>query len=100
LSCRYTDAMTEPLCPGCRDRDAVIAALLQRVEQLEAKVKELEARLGRNASNSSLPPSQNPLGAPKPVTKAPPSASPADSPAIKVTTRPAYPPSGSGTPLP
>jgi transposase len=63
--------MTEPSCPGCRESAAVIATLLQRVEQLEAKVKELEARLGQNSSNSSLPPSQNPLGAPKPAAKAP-----------------------------
>jgi transposase len=57
--------MTEPLCPGCQQCDAVIATLLQRNEQLEAKVKELEARLGQNASNSSLPPSANAIHAPK-----------------------------------
>ena len=32
---------------------------------------ELEARLGTNSSNSSLPPSANPPAAPKPVTKKP-----------------------------
>jgi transposase len=61
--------MTEPSCPGCRERDAVIAALLLRVEQLEARVRELEARLGTNASNSHLPPSANPPAAPPPVVK-------------------------------
>ncbi len=80
---RYTDAMTEPICPGCQQRDAVIATLLQRIEQLEAKVRELEARLGQNASNSSLPPSQNPLGAPKPVTKAPSKRKPGGQPGHK-----------------
>lgn len=63
--------MTVPLCPGCLQRDAIIATLLQRTEQLEAKVRELEARLGLNSSNSSLPPSQNPLHAPKPTAKTP-----------------------------
>jgi transposase len=56
--------MAEPTCPGCRERDAVIAPLLQRVAQLERRVAELEGRLGRDASNSSLPPSANPPGAP------------------------------------
>jgi transposase len=63
--------MSEPTCPGCRERDAIIAALLQRVAQLEEQVRDLQARLGRNASNSSLPPSANPPAAPKPVTKKP-----------------------------
>src|SRR3954452_25422239 len=49
-------------CPGCCERDA-------RIAELERRVAELEARLGTNASNSSLPPSANPPGAPKPVTK-------------------------------
>jgi transposase len=37
--------------------------------ELRAEVRELQARLGLNASNSSLPPSANPPGAPKPVVK-------------------------------
>jgi transposase len=63
--------MAEATCPGCQHRDAVIALLHQQVEALEARVRDLEARLGRNAANSSLPPSANPPQAPKPVTKAP-----------------------------
>jgi transposase len=55
--------MAEPSCPGCR-------ALQQRVDELEALVRELLAKLNTNASNSSTPPSANPLGAAKPVTKA------------------------------
>jgi transposase len=54
--------MGKPDCPDCQ-------ALLQLVAQLEAKVRDLEARLNQNASNSGTPPSANPLGAPKPVTK-------------------------------
>ena len=49
-------------CPGCRARDAIIAKLQQRVATLEA-------RAGTNSTNSSLPPSINPPGAPKPVVK-------------------------------
>ncbi len=63
--------MEESRCPGCRERDTVIAALQQQIIALEARVRDLEARLGRNSSNSSLPPSANPPDAPKPVVKKP-----------------------------
>src|SRR5947209_13373702 len=58
--------MSEPVpsCPRC-------AELLERIAQLEQQVRALEARLGQNASNSSLPPSANPPAAPKPVVKKP-----------------------------
>jgi transposase len=58
--------MSEPIptCPRC-------AELLARVAQLEQTVRDLEARRGQNASNSSLPPSANPPDAPKPVVKKP-----------------------------
>ena len=49
-------------CPGCLARDA-------RIADLERRLAELEARLKTNASNSSTPPSANPLGAAKPVVK-------------------------------
>ena len=62
--------MEVPACPGCRERDARIAALERRVAELEAHVRELLARLGTNACNSGIPPSANPPGAPKPVLKA------------------------------
>jgi transposase len=61
--------MEAPSCPGCRQRDATIAELRQRLVGLGKRIRELEAQLGRNATNSSLPPSANPLGAPKPSTK-------------------------------
>ncbi len=41
----------------------------RRVAELEALVRDLQARRGQNASNSSVPPSANPPAAPKPVTK-------------------------------
>src|SRR5436190_22982637 len=63
-------------CPGCCARDAAIAELEKRVAardayiaELEKRIAALEARLGTNSSNSSVPPSANPLGAPKPVVK-------------------------------
>jgi transposase len=48
-------------------REAVVEVLLamdRRIQQLEARVEQLERRLGRNSRNSSLPPSQDPPGAP------------------------------------
>src|SRR5208282_2027938 len=63
--------MDEPACPGCRERDARIAELERRVAELEALVLDLTTRLGINSSNSSVPPSANPLDAPKPVVKKP-----------------------------
>jgi transposase len=52
-------------------RIAVLEPALARIAVLEAQVKELLAQLHRNSSNSSTPPSANPLNAPKPVVKAP-----------------------------
>src|SRR5439155_10275765 len=49
-------------CAGCGERDA-------RIADLERRLAELEARLKTNATNSSTPPSANPLGADKPVKK-------------------------------
>jgi transposase len=54
--------MVESSCPGCR-------VLERRVQELEAQVRDLLAKLNTNASNSSTPPSANPLGADKPVKK-------------------------------
>ena len=67
----YAKGMTPVVCPGCQQRDQRIRELEQRVGDLEGQVRELLARLGTNATNSSIPPSANPPGAPKPVTKQP-----------------------------
>ncbi|MCE9529878.1 MAG: DUF6444 domain-containing protein [Planctomycetes bacterium] len=56
-------------CAGCRERDARIAELERLVESLLRRVVELEARLNTNSSNSSTPPSANPLNAARPVKK-------------------------------
>lgn len=65
--------MAEIPCPSCAD-------LRRRVAELEALVRDLQARLGRNASNSSLPPSANPPAAPKPVVKKPTGRAPGGQP--------------------
>ncbi len=61
--------MEAPYCDGCHARDARLAEQDARIAALEEEVRQLKALLGRNASNSSTPPSANPLGAPKPVVK-------------------------------
>lgn len=72
--------MGEPECQGCRE-------LRRRVAELEAVVRELQARPGRNSSNSSLPPSADPPSAPPPVVKKPtgrkPGGQPGHPPALR-----------------
>jgi transposase len=63
--------MTDVVCQGCQDRDAVIAELRQQLAELRQQIRHLQEQLGRNAANSSLPPSANPPAAPKPVVKTP-----------------------------
>jgi transposase len=65
-----------PRCPGCQQRDATIAKLQHRNARLRQRLKNLQRqhqqeqeRLGRNSTNSSVPPSCNPLDAPKPQTR-------------------------------
>ena len=72
--------MATVTCPGCLKRDQRIAALERRVAELEALVRDLNARLGTNATNSGTPPSANPPGAPKPVTKTPTGKKPGGQP--------------------
>jgi transposase len=84
--------MSEPSCPGCRQRDATIAGLLARLGQLEQRVRELEARLGQNSSNSSLPPSADPPDAPKPAPKKPSGRKTGAQPGHEPRTRDRLPP--------
>ena len=65
----YTDPLSEPSCPGCQKRDAIIAELLERIKQLEQRVRDREAQLNTTSCNSSTPPAANPAAAPKPVVK-------------------------------
>ena len=70
VSNQATDASR---CPGCQRRDATIAKLQHRVRDLEQRLQRERERSGRNATNSSVPPSQNPVDAPKPRTGKKPS---------------------------
>lgn len=63
--------MSESTCAGCLERDALIAEMRRQIESLQRRVAELEARLGQNSSNSSVPPSANPPSARPPVVKRP-----------------------------
>jgi transposase len=54
--------------------------LERRVAELEALVRELLAKLNNNSTNSSVPPSANPLNAPKPVAKQPTGRKPGGQP--------------------
>ncbi|MHB1424508.1 MAG: DUF6444 domain-containing protein [Gemmataceae bacterium] len=65
--------MVQLRCPGCPERD-------ERIAQLEATVRELNTRLGINATNSGTPPSANPPDAPKPVIKTPTGIKPGGQP--------------------
>ena len=71
-------------CPGCR-------LLRKRVAELEAQLRALQARLGQNASNSSVPPSANPPDAPKPVVKEPSGKPPGAQPGHSACLRPRLP---------
>jgi transposase len=69
MSICYDGTMALVTCPGCLERDERIAVLERRAAELEAQVRDLNARLGTNATNSGTPPSANPPGARKPVIK-------------------------------
>jgi transposase len=69
----FTNATTDPRCPGCRQRDERIAGLQQRLQQSENQLQKLREKVTRNSTNSSIPPSANPQDAPKPNTGKEPS---------------------------
>ncbi len=56
-------------CPHCAELQGRVAQLEALVRRQQATINELTAKLGQNASNSSIPPSANPLQAPRPVVK-------------------------------
>jgi transposase len=56
-------------CSDCAELQSRIAELEEIVRQQQTTINELKATLGQNSSNSSIPPSANPLAAPKPVVK-------------------------------
>lgn len=72
--------MKEIECQGCRERDALIQQLRQELQTLRDEVRQLKELVSRNASNSSLPPSANPVDAPKPVVKKPSTRKPGGQP--------------------
>jgi transposase len=61
--------MCVPSCQGCRERDARIARLEAELAELKATVRDLQARLKLDATNSSLPPAANPPQGRTPVVK-------------------------------
>src|SRR6267143_1983136 len=77
--------MPQRQCPRCQ-------RLLRRVVELEVRIRELEARLNQNASNSSIPPSANPPQAPKPVVKEPTGRKPGGQPGHQAHQRVRLPP--------
>lgn len=88
LPCRLPPGhQTLPLCSGCRQRDRRIAELERQsarkdatIAQLKAQQRQVKTRTQPNASNSSVPPSANPVDAPKPVVKKPTGRSPGGQP--------------------
>jgi transposase len=60
-----------PGCPECVKLRRELDVALAQIAVLQAQVKELALQIQRNSSNSSTPPSANPLDAPKPFGKPP-----------------------------
>ena len=61
--------MAAILCVHCAELAQRVVQLEEIVRQQQAVIRDLQARLGLNSSNSSIPPSANPPHAPKPVVK-------------------------------
>ena len=71
----------------CANRVRLRAEFSACVERTEKQIKNLEEKLGKNSSNSSIPPSANPPGSKKPVVKKPTGRKPGGQPG-----RPYHPP--------
>lgn len=65
------DSSAFPDCPGCAKPRRELDVALARIAVLEDQVKELLIQIQRNSSNSSPPPSANPLDARKPIGNPP-----------------------------
>jgi transposase len=78
-------------CPECARLRAHLEAQDQQIATLEAQVRDLQAQLNRNSTNSSVPPSANPLNAPKPRAKAPTGRKPGGQPGHRGHHRPRLP---------
>ena len=92
--------MDEVSCPGCRQRDDIIARLQQQLATLTDRVRILQEQLARNACNSALPPSANPPQAPKPVVKQPSGKKPGGQPGHPPTLQRRLPPERLGQVIP
>jgi len=76
-------------------RDARIAELEKQLAAALARIKELEARLGLNSGNSSMPPSSDPpWSKPKPKKRSPSGRKPGGQPGHKGAHRELLPPEG------
>jgi len=66
-------AISCPHCAELQGRVAELEEIVRRqqtvIQEQQALIHDLQAKLGQNASNSSIPPSANPLQALKPVVK-------------------------------
>jgi transposase len=65
------ESIPSPGCTECVKLRRELDAALAQIAVLQAQVKELALQIQRNSSNSSTPPSANPLDAPKPFGKPP-----------------------------
>jgi transposase len=54
---------SEPLSPSYEELAALVVGLSAQLERVQARIAELEARLGRGSRNSSNPPSADSIEA-------------------------------------
>jgi len=53
--------MPSPVAKTLDEANEIIARLWARIAKLETRIAELEAQIGQNSTNSSRPPSSDPL---------------------------------------
>jgi transposase len=54
---------SEPLSPSYEELSALVVGLVSELERAQARIAELEARLGRDSRNPSIPPSVDSIAA-------------------------------------